>query len=247
MAKLDRQEKEGGIMRNTRTVLLLGLIILLLGLAGCLFQPPHTVSTPNTPAGPSSGEVGQSLTFSTGGASCSRGHSVEYRFDWGDGTYSSWSSSWSASHTWSASGTYQVRAQARCEVDTSIVSPWSSARTVSITTPSVSYRVTVGQIVAEFEANEYAATEKYKGKTIAVSGYVREVGVNDFTDEPFVDLQERPDDTAFDPSVVCYFTESGPHPGLSELRKGDYATIVGEFWSYSSLFETVYLKNSYVE
>jgi len=41
MAKLDRQEKEGGIMRNTRTVLLLGLIVLLLGLAGtspyCLY------------------------------------------------------------------------------------------------------------------------------------------------------------------------------------------------------------------
>ena len=68
----------------------------------------------------------------------------------------------------------------------------------------VSYRVTVGQIVAEFEANEYAATEKYKGKTIAVSGYVQEIGVNEFTDEPYVDLQERPDDTVFDPSLLLY-------------------------------------------
>ena len=132
MAKLDRQEKEGGIMRNTRTVLLLGLIVLLLGLAGCLFQPPHTVSTPNTPTGPSSGEVGQSLTFSTGGASCSRDHPVEYRFDWDDGTYSSWSSSSTASKVWSSPGTYEVRAQARCASDHSVVSGWSSAKTVVI-------------------------------------------------------------------------------------------------------------------
>ena len=125
-------------MQTTKTVLLLSLIVLLLGLAGCLFQPlqpPHTVSTPNTPTGPSSGEVGQTLTFSTGGASCSQGHPVEYRFDWGDGTYSSWSSSTDGSHSWSASGTYQVKAQARCATDTSVISGWSSARDVSITEP----------------------------------------------------------------------------------------------------------------
>ena len=118
-------------MRNTKTVLLLSLSILLLGLAGCLFQP-HTVSTPSTPTGPSSGEVGQSLTFSTGGASCSWGHPVEYRFDWNDGTYSSWSSSSTASKVWSSPGTYEVRAQARCASDHSVVSGWSSAKTVVI-------------------------------------------------------------------------------------------------------------------
>jgi len=92
----------------------------------------HAVSTPSTPIGPSSGEVGQSLTFSTGGASCSQGHAVEYRFDWGDGTYSSWSSSTSASKSWGNPGTYSVRAQARCAVDNSVVSSWSSALTVTI-------------------------------------------------------------------------------------------------------------------
>jgi len=92
----------------------------------------HTVSTPSTPSGPSSGCVGQSLTFTTGGASCSQGHSVQYRFYWDDGTYSSWSSSTNASHSYFSPGTYRVRAQARCSVDNSVVSDWSSGKTVTI-------------------------------------------------------------------------------------------------------------------
>ena len=92
----------------------------------------HTVSTPNTPSGPSSGQVGESLPFSTGGSTCSQGHPVEYRFDWGEGNYSTWSSSTSASHSYSSTGTYQVRVQARCSTDTSVTSDWSSAKTVNI-------------------------------------------------------------------------------------------------------------------
>jgi len=48
----------------------------------------HRVSTPSTPTGPSSGQVGDSLDFSTGGSTCSQGHSVQYRFDWDNGDYS---------------------------------------------------------------------------------------------------------------------------------------------------------------
>ena len=95
----------------------------------------HTVSTPSTPSGPSSGCIGSSLSFSTGGATDSLGHSVQYRFDWGDGHYSSWSSSASGSHSYGSEGAYQVKAQARCSVDTSIVSGWSSAKAVTISGP----------------------------------------------------------------------------------------------------------------
>ncbi len=48
----------------------------------------ETISTPNTPSGPSDGDIGESLTYSTGGASSSEGHSIQYHFDWGDGSYS---------------------------------------------------------------------------------------------------------------------------------------------------------------
>jgi len=92
----------------------------------------HEVTVPDTPEGPSTGAPGVSYTYTTGGASCSQGHSVEYYFDWGDGTYSSWLSSTSASHIWSAAGTYAVKVQARCSVNPGVTSLWSEAKTVSL-------------------------------------------------------------------------------------------------------------------
>ena len=97
---------------------------------------PHTVTTPNTPSGPTNGFPSVSYAFTTGGSSCSQGHSIEYRFDWGEGAYSAWSSSTIASHSWPAAGSYAVKAQARCSINHSIVSGWSSEKTVTITTSS---------------------------------------------------------------------------------------------------------------
>lgn len=123
------------MMRQCRFPVVLAICGLVFMLAGCQQLSPHTVTSPSRPSGSSSGVTGQSLTFATGGASCSEGHPVQYRFDWGDGTYSSWSSSTSASKTWNSAGTRQVRAQARCAADTSVVSSWSSTRSVTITAP----------------------------------------------------------------------------------------------------------------
>lgn len=94
----------------------------------------ESVSNPGTPTGPSSGNVGQSLTFSTGGATSNLGHTVEYRFDWDDGSYSPWSTSASASNSWSVAGTYSVKAQARCATHTGILSGWSAGKSVTIGT-----------------------------------------------------------------------------------------------------------------
>jgi V8-like Glu-specific endopeptidase len=94
--------------------------------------PAHLVSAPSVPSGPSAGLLGTALAYSTGSATCNQGHSVEYCFEWGDGVYSTWSSSTSASKSWSAVGTYQVKAQARCSSNTAIVSALSSAKSVQI-------------------------------------------------------------------------------------------------------------------
>jgi hypothetical protein len=63
---------------------------------------------------------------------------VQYRFDWGDGgAYSDWTSlvnsgnSSSKSKSWSSSGTYSVKSQARDEHGA--VSGWSSGLTVTVT------------------------------------------------------------------------------------------------------------------
>ncbi len=98
----------------------------------------ETVSTPSTPTGPSSGNVGTSYSYSTGGASSSLGHSLQYCFDWGDGNSSSWSSSTSVSHSWSSAGTYSVKAQARCATHTGVVSSWSSSMSVTISGETIS-------------------------------------------------------------------------------------------------------------
>lgn len=49
-----------------------------------------SVTTPTAPSGPATGTVGQSLTYTSGGATCSLGEAVEYQFVWGDGTNSAW-------------------------------------------------------------------------------------------------------------------------------------------------------------
>ncbi len=92
----------------------------------------ETVSTPSTPSGPTSGTVGQSLSFSTGGSTSNLGHSVEYRYDWGDGSnFSTWGDS-TQSHSYSGIGTYSVKAQARCQTHTNVESSWSPGLPVTI-------------------------------------------------------------------------------------------------------------------
>jgi hypothetical protein len=94
------------------------------------------VTTPNTPTGPSSGYVNTSYNFLSGGSTCSHGHSVEYQFDWGDGSQSSWGAS-SVFKAYDAPNTYNIKARARCTVNTSITSGWSGVKSVSIILPPV--------------------------------------------------------------------------------------------------------------
>jgi subtilisin family serine protease len=94
--------------------------------------PTETITTPDAPSGPTAASVGQIVTFTTGGASSNLGHTVQYRFDWDDGSYSTWSLSTSASHSWSSEGNYTVRAQARCSIHTSVVSEWSDGTEIAV-------------------------------------------------------------------------------------------------------------------
>ena len=76
----------------------------------------ETLRRPGTPSGPTSRTLGSGYDYDTSGTRSSLDHPVEYRFNWGDGTYSAtyWSESTGASHAWTAAGTYTVTVEARC-------------------------------------------------------------------------------------------------------------------------------------
>jgi hypothetical protein len=96
----------------------------------------EAVSTPTKPTGPSSGYVGTTYSFYTGGAVDNLGHSVQYAFYWGDGTNSGWLpvGTKGAQKSWSGASTYTVTARARCATHTSVISAYSTGLAVKITT-----------------------------------------------------------------------------------------------------------------
>jgi protein involved in ribonucleotide reduction len=78
--------------------------------------------------------AGVSSVYSTEDSASELGHSIQYLFDWGDGTNSGWLpiGKNSASKFWALPGSYSVRAKARCSTHNLIISDWSSALDVSI-------------------------------------------------------------------------------------------------------------------
>jgi len=94
-------------------------------------QVRHTVSTPDRPYGTNGGVVGEIIAVGTGHSTCSLKHPIQYRFDWSDGSVAPWRDSPDATHVYSSSGTYFVRAQARCRVDL-VESEWSEVYVLRI-------------------------------------------------------------------------------------------------------------------
>lgn len=133
----------------------------------------ETVSTPNTPTGPSNGQVGQSLSFSTGDSTSNLGHSVEYRFDWGDGTPPTWGSS-TQSHSYTIFGNYSVKAEARCQTHTSVVSTLSSGLPVTISGHTLSISVSpsgAGSVTKNPNKTQYNHNETVQLTAVPGSDY----------------------------------------------------------------------------
>ena len=95
----------------------------------------HPPNTPSSPSGPDTGTHGPSYSF-TATTTDPDGDQVAFKFDWGDGTESGWTSfvdsgsSASMSHSWSSEGTYQVRVKAKDAYDAE--SGWSAAHSIII-------------------------------------------------------------------------------------------------------------------
>lgn len=94
-------------------------------------NPQETV-TPPTTISPSTGTVNQATNFTASGATVSTsGHTVEYRFNWGDNSgWSSWGSS-TQTHTYASAGQFTIQAQARCATDQVESTSYSTTVTIS--------------------------------------------------------------------------------------------------------------------
>jgi hypothetical protein len=88
----------------------------------------HSPATPSAPEGPSSGYPQSGYAFSTT-TTDPDGDTLKYRFDWGDGTFSDWGLA-SESHSWTSSGDFCVKSQAKDDQGAS--SNWSVCHNISI-------------------------------------------------------------------------------------------------------------------
>jgi DNA-binding beta-propeller fold protein YncE len=115
--------------------------LLLLGLALTLSCMHNRPEPPAIPVGPASVEVDWEYPFKAWTVGLDSG-SVHLRFDWGDGDTSAWvftGETAEYSHSWSHSGTYQVRAQAHDNRPE--LSEWSDPRGVTCLVPPHPYRL----------------------------------------------------------------------------------------------------------
>lgn len=118
----------------------LTVISLLLTLIICTFfncKKNRSPDVPSEPSGPLIGIIDSNYSFSSYSID-SNNDSLTIRFDWGDGDTSNWGL-WvanedlvSMSHSWSITGTYFIKAQAKDEVGAT--SNWSEPHLIVITT-----------------------------------------------------------------------------------------------------------------
>jgi hypothetical protein len=90
-----------------------------------VIDTPIFIMTPKMPSGSTQVDLGILTTYVIENEVTPL-EAQEYRFDWGDGTYSDWTSSMTSSHFWNEYGTYGVRSQARSRT-TGTRSKWSDA------------------------------------------------------------------------------------------------------------------------
>jgi len=87
------------------------------------------ISKPGAPVGEEMPIIGQTYTYLTSGAVCSNGDKAEYKFNWGDGSFSDWSSSKEAEKIWTDDYQCQIIVNARC-IDNIDITDISSSLTV---------------------------------------------------------------------------------------------------------------------
>ena len=90
------------------------------------------ISAPSRPNGISDLNTDSLVQYWCVGVSSNNNADIEYRFSWGDGTFSGWGSS-TRNHSWNSEGQYFIKAQARLVNEPLNLSPYSASLAVNVT------------------------------------------------------------------------------------------------------------------
>ena len=107
-------------------------------------------------------------------------------------------------------------------------------KVTSDSNPSVT--ISASKLYKEYNENEIAADEKYKGKIIEVTGVIRDIG-NDIMDNAYITLVGN----EYFGDIQCYFNEKSV---VAKLSKGKRITVIG---SCSGLMMNVQINNCIVK
>jgi PKD repeat protein len=196
----------------------LGIAVLLF-LSGCmLVNSPPVASFTRTP---SSGTAPLNVTFSAAASRDSDGTITGYAWNFGDGGTGAGSST---SHIYQTAGNYT--AVLRITDDDGDID--TTSRSIIVTgssTPPTSgadYSLTAAQLLDEYDANEVAADLKYKGKLLAVTGYID--NITSYSTSLGVWLAPSQGWALI--TVNCYFPLSAQQQ-IAQLSEGQQITVVG--------------------
>lgn len=136
------------------------------------FGPNLPPATPATPSGPTEGMVGVSYTFTTQ-ATDPDNDSIQYGWDWGDGSPIEWTGYYnsgepiSTTHTWDTTGTYDIKVKAK---DQSAESDWSRSLTISLSSSTLTITAPASVVEDEnFPITVTAAGDSVDHATISFS------------------------------------------------------------------------------
>jgi|GEM_PF-473081 len=136
-------------------------------------MPDEYVFPSVAPVGPDSGVIGLAMEFNISGARNNFGHPLEYQFDWGDSVFSAWGDS-TATHAYSDTGHYQIKARARCQLHPEIISDWSVPAIIWIRSLALTIIIqpdSSGKVLKNPHRFGYGYQDTVKIEAIPFSGY----------------------------------------------------------------------------
>lgn len=89
--------------------------------------------------------------------------------------------------------------------------------------PQEAIQLETSEFISEFDKNQLAAEEKYKGKLIEFTAYIDNIS-EDILGSPFLSLKPTNDEYYFDTSIQCFFEDKA---NLTSLQNGQKVTVQG--------------------